>query len=103
MFDNLLPYIINKTIKSAYFKAWVLAQARHIVTALGAAAVAKGYADSSMVEGAMGFVMTAVGFYLAALDVKIVDGKIKIALHSEPPTTPQVHTDYIETSPLPPL
>lgn len=105
--DKLFTYVLEKTIKSGYFKAWILAQARHLVTAAGAAAVAKGYADASMVEGAMGFVMTACGFYLAALDVKVVDGKIKIALHTEPPEVPYVPpvsvSAKVETDELPPI
>lgn len=84
--NNLYVYLINKTIKSPYFKSWVLAQVRHIITAAGATAIAKGYADQSMIEGILGFATTAAGFYLANLDVKSVDGKIKIALGTEPPS-----------------
>lgn len=76
--DSLLSWFI----KSDFVKAQILAQTRHIVTALGAAAVAHGYADHSMVEAMMGFCTSAVGFYLANLDVKSVDGKIKVALNT---------------------
>lgn len=74
--DSFLSFLI----KSDFVRAQVLAVVRHVVTAAGAAAIAKGYADSSMVEGVMGFATSAVGFYLANLDVHKVDTKIQVAL-----------------------
>lgn len=99
--NSLYVYLIQKTIKSDYFKAWVLAQVRHVITAVGAAAVAKGLADQSMVEGFIGFTTSAVGFYLAAVDVKQVDGKITVALNTPPEYTPP-NTDKVIVRELPP-
>lgn len=83
--DNLYNYLLTKTLKSDYFKAWVLAQARHAVTAGGTYLVIHGYANNEMMNEALGFVLTAASFYLASLDVKLVDGKIKVALETVPP------------------
>lgn len=84
MFDNLLPYVLEKTLKSEYFKAQVLAQARHWLTGIGTIAIAKGYADSGMMESVIGLVMISISFWLAHLDVKRVDGKIRVALETPP-------------------
>lgn len=100
--NSLYVYIINKTLKSDYFKAWVLAQVRHIITLAGTAAVAKGLADQSIVEGVIGVATTTVSFYLANLDVRNVDNKIQIALHSEPPV-PSAPIIPVEVDELPPI
>lgn len=76
--------VLNWFIKSDFVKAQILAVVRHIVTAAGAALVAKGYADDSVVQGALGLATTVVGFWLANLDVKTVDNKIAVALSSTP-------------------
>lgn len=103
--NNLYIFIINKTIKSDYFKAWVLAQVRHIVTAVGTALVAKGLADNAIVEQVLGTATMIASFYLANLDVKGVDGKIKIALATAPEeyVPPVSVTAKVETSELPPI
>jgi hypothetical protein len=100
--DNLYNYLLTKTLKSDYFKAWVLAQARHAVTAGGTYLVIHGLANNEMVNEALGFVLTAASFYLASLDVKLVDGKIKVALNTVPPvvTDPVVP---VEVHVLPPV
>lgn len=79
-----MNWLTKTLINNDYVRAWLLSQARHIVTAVGAGLVAKGYADSAMVEGAAGLVVTAVGFYLSHLDVKNVDKKIAVAYNTEP-------------------
>lgn len=83
--DSLYNYLLTKTLKSDYFKAWVLAQARHAVTAGGTYLVIHGYANNEMINEFLGFVVTAASFYLASVDVKVVDGKIKVALNTVPP------------------
>lgn len=83
--DSLYNYLINKTLKSEYFKAWVLAQVRHMITAGGTYLVVHGLASNDMVQDLLGFAITSASFYLAALDVKLVDGKIKVALNTVPP------------------
>lgn len=95
--DGLYNYLINKTLKSDYFKAWVLAQARHLGTVLGTYLVLHGYGNNEMAQEILGFVLAAANFYLAALDVKLVDGKIKVALNTPVPVTP------VEVKELPPV
>lgn len=79
-----MNWLFTTLIKSDYVRAQILAMARHLVTSVGAGLVLKGYADNAMVEGAAGLVTTAIGFYLANLDVKKVDTKIAVALASTP-------------------
>ena len=81
----MLENLFIKVIKSEYARAWILAQLRHWVTAVGASLVLKGYVDDSTVQAAAGFVVALVGFYLAANDVKKVDEKITVALHTPTP------------------
>jgi hypothetical protein len=84
--DSLYNFLLSKTLKSDYFKAWILAQARHAGTALGTWLVFHGLANNEMAQDITGFLITASMFYLANLDVKVVDGKIKVALETIPPT-----------------
>jgi len=100
--DNLYNYLLTKTLKSDYFKAWILAQARHAVTAGGTYLVIHGYANNEMVNELLGFVLAAASFYLAAVDVKLVDGKIKVALNTIPPTVTDPVTP-VEVHELPPI
>lgn len=79
-----LDTILNKLIKSEFVKARVLAAVRHGATALGVWLVSKGLADNSMSADIVGFAVAAASFYLADLDVKVVDGKIKVAFLTEP-------------------
>jgi hypothetical protein len=97
--NNIINWIIVKTWKSDYFKAWVLAQARHAGTVAGTTLILHGLADKGMAEQISGFVVTAAMFYLANLDVRLVDGKIKIALLSTP-TDPVIP---VEIKPLEPI
>lgn len=80
-----MNWLLNKVIKSEYVKAWVLAQARQIVAVVGAGLVAKGYADTGMVETASGLIVLAISFYMQDRDVKNVDKKIQVALDIPPP------------------
>lgn len=82
MFDKLFNYLI----KSDYIKAQILAQVRHMVTALGVSLVAKGYADDSTVQACTGLAVALVGFWLANRDVKKVDEKINTALATPLPS-----------------
>lgn len=77
--------LFSRLIKSDYVRAQILAQVRHIVTAGGVALVAKGYADDSTVQACAGFLTALVGFWLAGHDVKKVDEKITVALHTPTP------------------
>lgn len=97
---SILDGLLNKFIKSDYVKAQVLAQARHIATGFGVWLVTKGLADHAMSEDLVGFVMAATSFYLANLDVKVVDGKIKVALETPPPSAP---VTPVTVQPLPPI
>lgn len=101
--NSLYVYLIQKTIKSDYFKAWVLAQVRHVITVAGTAAIAKGFADQSILEGFLGLATTTVSFYLAAVDVKQVDGKITVALNTAPPEYTPPNTDKVIVRELPPI
>lgn len=78
---NIFSYLI----KSDYVRAQILGFVRHTVTAIGVGLVANGYADDSLVQGAAGLATGIVGFYLASLDVKKVDQKIKVALATPSP------------------
>jgi len=82
MFNNLFNYLI----KSDYIRAQILATVRHIVTAGGVALIAKGYADADTVSACAGFAVSLAGFWLAGRDVKKVDEKITVALHTPTPT-----------------
>lgn len=95
--DSLYNFVINNTLKSEMFKAFVLANVRHVITGGGVWLVQNGYATNSMVEQAMGLALTIASFYLANLDVKLVDGKIKVALNTPAPTVP------VQTEILPPV
>lgn len=96
--NSVINWLIVKTWKSDYFKSWVLAQARHVATALGTALVLHGFANKEMSEDIVGFIVAAASFYLAALDVKVVDGKIRVALNTMPPTAPVIP---VTVEPLP--
>src|ERR1700744_3956238 len=98
--DSIINFFVTKIWKSEYFHSWVLAQARHVATAAGTALVMHGLANKEMSEDIVGFVVASASFYLANLDVKVVDGKIKVALMTEPPTAPVIP---VEVEPLEPL
>lgn len=96
--------IFSWFIKSDFVKAQILAVVRHVVTAAGVALVAKGYADDSVVQGALGLATTAVSFWLANMDVKKVDQKIDAALNTVPPQyVNQISNDKVEVRELPPI
>lgn len=79
--NPLLQYLI----KSDYIKAQILAFTRHAVTTIGAGLVVHGYASSGMIESASGLICMAISFYLSQKDVKTVDEKITVALHTPTP------------------
>lgn len=80
-----MNFIFDYLIKSDFFKAQILAFARHAVTTVGAGLVVHGYASSGMVESASGLVCMALSFYLSQRDVKKVDQKITSALLTPTP------------------
>ena len=81
----MLERLFNYLVHSEYVRAQILAQVRHLVTAGGVALVAKGYADDSTVQALAGFAVSLVGFWLGNQDVKKVDEKITVALHTPTP------------------
>jgi hypothetical protein len=105
-YDPIINTVIDKVIKSPNFKARILAAVRHGITSAGAGLVTAGYANSSIIDAAAGLAVMAVSFYLSQLDVTLVDGKIKVALHSEPPqpetsrTAPIIPVEVIDLPPL---
>ena len=90
-------FLFNQIIKSDYVKAFILANARHVATAAGTYLVIHGLANQSIADQLLGLTISIVSFYLANLDVKLVDGKIKVALNTPVPTTP------VEVKELPPV
>ncbi len=103
--DGIINFIIDKTWKSEYFRAAVLAQVRGwAATAAGAMAV-HGYISNDIAQQIIGVAAALAVYYLQNLDVKLVDGKIKFALHTYPPVTDltgnTIKTVTIETKELP--
>lgn len=83
--DSIINFIITKTWKSDYFRSWVLAQARVLAaTATGGLAL-HGYITNDIQQQIIGIVASLVVYYLQNLDVRLVDGKIKIALNTPVP------------------
>lgn len=94
--DGLFSYLI----KNDYVRAQILAAIRGFVKVLGTSLIAKGLADSAVVESAAGFATVVVGFYLSQQDVKTVDTKIETALATNtivvtPVETPVTTSPYI--------
>jgi hypothetical protein len=92
--DSFLIWLI----KNPLLRAQVLAVVRHVVTVVGTAAIAKGYADHSMVEDFSGFATAAVGFWLSYQDTLGVDKKIQAAKLEVPPIV-EVKDDHQDNIP----
>lgn len=84
MICDKLNDVFCQVIKNPLTRAYVLAVARHGVTLLGGILVAHGYLHNDDVSDFLGFCTTVVGIYLAQLDVKGVDVKIKDAKAEQP-------------------
>lgn len=82
---SILDYVLNKAVSSGFLKSRIQAGARAL--ALGGAGwlVQHGLATNSTSQVIVASIMAIVAVYLQDLDVKIVDGKIKIALNETPP------------------
>lgn len=63
--------------------------------------VTKGMADQSIADFIYGSIVGLVTMYLQDLDIKVVDGKIRIALHTNPPVSAK--TTPVEVHELPPV
>lgn len=77
---SILDFFINKAISSGFLKSRIQAGARLALTAGATYLVTKGLADQSVANTIVGSGMAVIAAYLQDLDVKIVDGKIKVAL-----------------------
>lgn len=81
---SILDYVINKSISSGFVKSRIQAWARVGATAGAAYLVQHGLANQEISQALVGSVVGLVALYLQDLDVKVVDGKIKIALNTPP-------------------
>lgn len=112
---GFLDSLFSKIIKSEFIRARILAFVRTLSAGLGAWLVSKGLADQSMTDALTGLIVGATSFYLADLDVHIVDGKIKVALLTptpeqinpqlgvEPNLSSKLKTTSVEVHILPPV
>jgi hypothetical protein len=85
---SIQEYLINKLITSGFLKSRILAWTRIGAAALGTYLVTKGVANYDIANTVSGAVVSIVSLYLQDLDVKVVDGKIKIALKTDPASIP---------------
>lgn len=82
---NLTDWLINKSINSGFLKSRVQAGARALAMAGASYLVQHGLANQEISQALVGAVVGLVALYLQDLDVKVVDGKLKIALNTNPP------------------
>lgn len=82
--DNLENWLINKTLKSGFIQSRILAWTRAGALAFATYLVKEGFADDNIAAKIVGFAVAVVTLYLQDLDVKIVNGKLKIAFASMP-------------------
>lgn len=94
-------YFINKAISSGFLKSRIQALARTVAMAGGTYLVQHGLANQEISTALVGAVVGLVAMYLQDLDVKVVDGKIKIALNTQPPRIPVDPTS--QTDPVIPV
>lgn len=110
MLNRLYTWLLN----SGFLKARILAWVRIGAASFGTYLITKGLADQSIADAISGAIVNIVTLYLQDLDVKVVDGKIKIALHTEPPrvtpvdpnsdvTGATIKTVKVEAHELPPV
>ena len=97
----ITDWLYNKLIKSGFLQARVLAWARAGAFAFTGYLVTKGLATQDIADFAASSIVGLVTLYLQDLDIKVVDGKIKIALMTEPPVSAPLTP--IETRELPPV
>lgn len=95
----ITDWLYNKLIKSGFIQARILAWTRILAAALSAWLVQKGATDQNIADFISGSIVGIVTLYLQDLDIKVVDGKIKIALNTEPPVSAPVTP--VETHELP--
>lgn len=86
--NDTINWLIAKTINSDYFKSWALAQLRGYIATGGGALVAYGFLDNNTQAKVTGALIALAVYYLQHIDVKVVDGKIKIALLTAVPVVP---------------
>jgi len=82
---SFTDYFINKAIDSGFLKSRIQAAVRALAMAGGSYLVQHGLANQEISQAVVGAVVGLVALYLQDLDVKVVDGKIKIALKTNPP------------------
>jgi len=94
-----MNWLVKTLTKNEFVRSWILSQARHVVTAVGATLIAKGYADQGIVEGAAGLVTLTIGFWLSHKDVQNVDKKIEVAKNEFPPNFKIIPLDTVVVRP----
>lgn len=102
---SLSDFFINKAISSGFLKSRIQALARTVAMAGGTYLVQHGLANQEISTALVGAVVGVVAMYLQDLDVKIVDGKIKVALNTQPSQTTPVYdvNDVPPTDPIIPV
>lgn len=81
----MLDWLYTKLINSGFLKARLMAWARLGSIAVSSYLVTHGLATDGTAELISGAILSIVTAYLQDLDIKVVDGKIKIALHTPAP------------------
>ena len=97
-FSDLL---INKAIGSGFLKSRIQALVRALAVSGGTYLVQHGLANQEISTALVGLVVGVVGLYLQDLDVKVVNGKIQVALSQG--STQSLEPVPVEVKPLPPV
>lgn len=98
---SLYDIILNRAINSGFLKSRIQALARTVAMAGGTYLVQHGLANQEISTALVGAIVGLVAMYLQDLDVKVVDGKIKVALNTQSPQTPVDSTG--QTDPIIPV
>lgn len=98
---SITDYVLNKAVSSGFLKSRIQALARTVAMAGGTYLVQHGLANQEISTAVVGAVVGIVAMYLQDLDVKIVDGKIKVALNTQPTQPPVDSTG--QTDPIIPV
>lgn len=83
--STFTDFLINKSINSGFVKSRIQAWARVGAIALASYLVTHHVANQAIASDIVGSIVGLVALYLQDLDVKVVDGKIKVALNTNPP------------------
>lgn len=98
---SLLDLVLNQAIDSGFLKSRIQALARALAVAGGTYLVQHGLATQDISNALVGAVVGLVALYLQDLDVRVVDGKIRVALSTPSKSVDPVIPVTVET--LPPV